>query len=1114
MSLVRKNRGIAALLALVGLVAMLTGGTNALFTDSTANPNNSVSVDGLANHFAVEPGSAVQPGTSTTIATGDIDSLELDFGTAETNQTFTDVFVVENVSGGTRTAKLSTGNLPSQIASMKFASSGTNTVALADGETAAVTVVTAGTPGTGAGSVTLGLTGAGFSESFPTRSYPVDITTEAGGDPPTAPSGLSATAQPDGSVDLSWTASPRVWNLASDFRLSPNQANPNPDQHGNTDTWSFRESATLTRNPAQYTLLPNFGGLCSGQAWLSADTLPFIARSSGGPNACGWPAQTTMVAHPSSTQLAVVAWKSPFTGTVSIGGSVTDWDSGGGDGISWFVDRGTDSLASGQIANGGQQNLAAGTGGATLDSVAVQVGQVIYLAIDPRTNDLNDTTAFSFTITEELDGYNVYRAPGGSGTYAKINGGTPVSGTAYTDNGTAFDTAYDYRVRAVSGGVESADSNTASVTTVPAAPTALGATAQPNGNVSLAWTASATTGVTYDVYRATSSGGTYSKINGAAVSDTTFTDTTSAFDTEYFYKVRAVKSGRESANSNEASVTTVPAAPSGLSATAQSNGSIDLAWTASATSGVTYDVYRATDSAGPYAKINVAAVSGTTYTDSATTLGTTYYYRVRAVKGGRESADSDIASATAEEAAPEFRMATGTYVGNSVDNRAIAGLGFQPDVVMVKAATNVAAVIHTSTMPSGATDNNTKTMTSPNALVAGVIRTLTPDGFTVGTNSAVNSNGVTYYWTAFKADENVLKLGTYQGNGTTQAISDADFSPEYAAVFPAGSVGAGPSQRFAGMGAGYLFSADNGTATRITSLDADGFSVGSSNDVNASGQTYHYLLFNHVEGTVYKGSYTGSNQTISDPGFQPDYVLIRADGNRNGHQRPAALAGSGSQFFSATANEPTDGITALTGDGFSIGANNAVGSGSTYHYLAIKNTGGGSSQFSTLAGTNNGDSWVNQANVNQNNGGADPLRVTSAANNTRALVRFNLPATPSGMTMKHSALYLRDTASGSGRIIQAFRAGASWIETGAGSVTWDNQPATAGTAATAETVNAAGPLAWTVTSLVTDMYSGANNGFILRDATEGSGSSQEQQFDSEEDPIAVNRPQLDVTFGN
>jgi len=45
-----------------------------------------------------------------------------------------------------------------------------------------------------------------------------------------------------------------------------------------------------------------------------------------------------------------------------------------------------------------------------------------------------------------------------------------------------------------------------------------------------------------------------------------------------------------------------------------------------------------------------------------------------------------------------MRVATGSYVGDGNDNRAISGIGFQPDVVLIKGTNNEQAVIHTATM--------------------------------------------------------------------------------------------------------------------------------------------------------------------------------------------------------------------------------------------------------------------------------------------------------------------------------------------------------------------------------------------------------------------------------
>jgi Abnormal spindle-like microcephaly-assoc'd, ASPM-SPD-2-Hydin len=80
------------------------------------------------------------------------------------------------------------------------------------------------------------------------------------------------------------------------------------------------------------------------------------------------------------------------------------------------------------------------------------------------------------------------------------------------------------------------------------------ATAPASHSVDLAWAGSSGSGVVgYNIYRATKTGGPYTKINSSLNVDTTFTDSTVAAGTTYFYVVTAVDgSGTESAYSNEA----------------------------------------------------------------------------------------------------------------------------------------------------------------------------------------------------------------------------------------------------------------------------------------------------------------------------------------------------------------------------------------------------------------------------------------------------------------------------------------------------------------------------------------------------------------------------------
>jgi hypothetical protein len=181
-------------LAAAGLCARLSA---AAFTGSTAISSNTVTVDQLSNYFSVTP-------LNTTVASGGVDNLALDFATVASARTFTSVFRVTNVSGASRTAVLTLSNVP-QISSLAFAGGGTS-VTLAAGASTTVNVTTSSTvAGRGSGTLRLGLSGLAWMY----RDYSVKID-----EAPEAPTAPSVAQKPAGRLDLSWTASTTVTNLA------------------------------------------------------------------------------------------------------------------------------------------------------------------------------------------------------------------------------------------------------------------------------------------------------------------------------------------------------------------------------------------------------------------------------------------------------------------------------------------------------------------------------------------------------------------------------------------------------------------------------------------------------------------------------------------------------------------------------------------------------------------------------------------------------------------------------------------------------------------------------------------------------------------------------------
>ena len=104
----------------------------------------------------------------------------------------------------------------------------------------------------------------------------------------------------------------------------------------------------------------------------------------------------------------------------------------------------------------------------------------------------------------------------------------------------------------------------------------------------------------------------------------------------------------------------------------------------------------------------------------------------------------------------QVQVLSGQYTGNNAAARPIA-VGFQPDVVIVKAVTAAgAAVIRTSTMNAGEAYDWENYGGGPYTTS---IQSLDANGFTVGTHATVNLNPVVYHWIAFRAVAGEMKVG-------------------------------------------------------------------------------------------------------------------------------------------------------------------------------------------------------------------------------------------------------------------------------------------------------------------------------------------------------------------
>ncbi|MCB1129734.1 MAG: autotransporter-associated beta strand repeat-containing protein [Verrucomicrobiae bacterium] len=185
-------------------------------------------------------------------------------------------------------------------------------------------------------------------------------------------------------------------------------------------------------------------------------------------------------------------------------------------------------------------------------------------------------------------------------------------------------------------------------TTAPDTPTGLQANAVSPEQIDLTWSP-ASGADTYTVKRASTSGGSFSIVATDLVVPA-FSDTGLDPGTAYFYVVSATNSIGTSAESGEATATTLavpedpPAAPAGLEAVVASTSQINLSWSASEWAD-TYTVKRSTTSGGAPVAV-FAGLATTTFSDTGLTEGVTYYYVVSATNTFGEGPNSAEVSAT------------------------------------------------------------------------------------------------------------------------------------------------------------------------------------------------------------------------------------------------------------------------------------------------------------------------------------------------------------------------------------------------------------------------------------------------------------------------------------
>ncbi|MBT8063340.1 MAG: fibronectin type III domain-containing protein, partial [Gammaproteobacteria bacterium] len=203
--------------------------------------------------------------------------------------------------------------------------------------------------------------------------------------------------------------------------------------------------------------------------------------------------------------------------------------------------------------------------------------------------------------------------------------------------------------------------------TEPNDPSNLNATSGYTDRIDLTWDDNSPNEQGFRIERSLDGATGWAEIAAPGANTTSYSDTGLNDNTTYYYRVRAFNGVGNSGYSNTASATTdefipitQPAAPSGLSATANGASSILLAWTDNADNETGFWIQRSTDGVSFSTIASIGPENTEAFDDTSVAAGTTYWYQVRAVNSLYQSDPSNIDSATTD-AAPNISLSTSGY---------------------------------------------------------------------------------------------------------------------------------------------------------------------------------------------------------------------------------------------------------------------------------------------------------------------------------------------------------------------------------------------------------------------------------------------------------------------
>jgi len=312
------------------------------------------------------------------------------------------------------------------------------------------------------------------------------------------------------------------------------------------------------------------------------------------------------------------------------------------------------------------------------------------------------------------------------------------------------------------------------------------------------------------------------------------------------------------------------------------------------------------------------------------------------------------------------------WTGNGIDNTSITGVGFQPDFVWVKER-NGTEYHNLVDVVRGSDKLLFSNVTNAEVTDANRIESFDSDGFTIGTDSAVNTSSDTYASWNWKANG----AGVSNTDGSITSTVSANTTSGFSIVGWTGTGANGTIGHGLGTAPAMIIVKARGavkdwmvgynslgwtkyinlnttsgesTASTVwqdTAPTSSVFSVGSSSDVNTSSTTMIAYCFAEKKGFSKFGKYTGNGSatdgTFVYTGFTPAFVMVKRTDTINdwkiidNKRATFNVAGKTLKANSSDAEDTGENYYDFCSNGFKIrnsaGAVNA--SGGTYIYMAF-----------------------------------------------------------------------------------------------------------------------------------------------------------------------------------